>query len=369
MKTFRIMCAALVAAMTLASCQKEQAGKDNGPQQPKTITISLSNVQTPVKSFNAPVQDESTATVNNYQVFLADATGNFYTGKTKEGADAEHYIDITNGGALSTTFHFVDPMVEQVYVVANLGSEQAFDNVEDLKAKSVNIESQQVVTNLVLFGYDDELTASSHAGNEVHEGATVFEAAVTIAPLVARIEISKFSTTFSGNSELESITINKIAFNDYYTTSNLEGNVGTRVNTDIKDENVYEYLDDLNATPTPWYYDALTAPMTAGAPDAVFADDNVYSYNFYPVVGTSGTEEGYPQIVIGATVVDTEDRIGQKYLATNSFGGVSSPGFEPGNVYTMSFGFTAENLKNQLKCVEVKVSVKPWSVITVTPNL
>lgn len=368
MKTFRIMCAALLAAMTLASCQKEQAGKDNGPQQPKTITISLSNVQTPVKSFNAPVQNGSTATVNNYQVFLADATGNFYTGKTKEGADAEHYIDITNGGALSTTFHFVDPMVEQVYVVANLGSEQPFDNVEDLKAKSVNIESQQDVTDLVLFGYD-ELTASSHAGNEVHEGATVFEAAVEIAPLVARIEISKFSTTFPDNSELESITINKIAFNDYYRTSDLEGNVETRVNTDIKDENAYEYLDALNATPTPWYYDALTAQMTAGAADAVFADDNVYSYNFYPVAGISGTEEGYPQIVIGATVVDTEGRIGQKYLATNSFSGVSSPGFVPGNVYTMSFAFAAENLKNQLKCVEVKVSVKPWTVITVTPNL
>ena len=95
----------------------------------------------------------------------------------------------------------------------------------------------------------------------------------------------------------------------------------------------------------------------------------MYSYNFYPVAGTIGTEAGYPQIVIGATVVDTEDRIGQKYLATNSFGGVSSPGFQPGNVYTMSFSFAAENLKSQLKCVEVKVSVKPWTVITVTPNL
>ena len=91
MKTFRIMCAALVAAMTLASCQKEQAGKDNGLQQPKSITISLSNVKVPTKLSSTTVLNTgSTATVNDFQVFLTDGA-NFYDGLNVDGTPAARF--------------------------------------------------------------------------------------------------------------------------------------------------------------------------------------------------------------------------------------------------------------------------------------
>lgn len=96
MKTFRIMCAALVAAMTLAGCQKEtQAGKNNGPQQPKSITISLSNVQVPAKSASTNVMDGTTAVVNNFQVFLTDGS-QFFAGLNQDGTPARHYINVTD---------------------------------------------------------------------------------------------------------------------------------------------------------------------------------------------------------------------------------------------------------------------------------
>ena len=43
MKTFRIMCAAMVAAMTLASCQKEQ---EQAPESKtlKSVEVKLNNV-------------------------------------------------------------------------------------------------------------------------------------------------------------------------------------------------------------------------------------------------------------------------------------------------------------------------------------
>ena len=372
MKTFRIMCAALVAAMTLASCQKEQAGKDNGPQQPKTITISLSNVQTPVKSFNAPVQDGTTATVNNFQVFFANAAGDeFYKGLAADGTEMDHYITVNTSADLTQTFHFVDPNVEQVLVVANLSdSEATYADVATLKAQVIEIASQQDVDDLVLFGYDDSLEASSEDHESAHHPSNVYTAAVEIAPLVARIEIVNFKTIFPVNSAFKSVTVNQIAFNDYYTKADLTGAVSSvpadHVDEDIEAATVYNYLDGL--TGTPWSDDKLEATMTPAANTATFADGKVYAYNFFPVAATLGTEAGYPQLVIGAESKDVQDKTVRQFLSTKSFSNVAS-GFEPGKVYKVAFTFEATKLENQLKCVEMTVTVKEWTVVNVTPNV
>ena len=373
MKTIKFMCAALVAAMTLAGCQKEtQAGKDNGPQQPKTITISLSNVQTPVKSFNAPVVDESTAKVNNFQVFFANAAGTeFYKGLAADGTEMNHYITVNSSADLTQTFHFVDPNVEQVLVVANLSdSEATYADVTTLKAQVIEIASQQDVDDLVLFGYDDSLEASSEDHESAHHPSNVYTAAVEIAPLVARIEIVDFKTIFPTNSAFKSVTVNQIAFNDYYTKADLTGAVSSvqadHVDEDIKAETVYTYLDGL--TGTPWSDDKLEATMTPAANTATFADGKVYAYNFFPVAATLGTEAGYPQLVIGAESIDVQDKTLRQFLCTKSFNNVAS-GFEPGKVYKVAFTFEATQLVNTLKCVEMTVTVKEWKVVNVTPNV
>lgn len=368
MKTFRIMCAALVAAMTLASCQKEQSGKDNGPQQPKSITISLSNVQTPVKSFNAQVQNGTTAKVNNFQVFFANAAGTeFYNGLAADGTEMDHYITVNSSADLTQTFHFVDPNVEQVLIIANFDTEQTFASVSDLKAATVTVASQQNVDKLILFGEDTALTSLSEDHSSEHQASNVYEAKVEIAPLVARLEVVNFSTNFGTNPAFESVTVNKIAFNDYYTTAHLSGAVETRENTEIDAANVYTYLESLNGTS--WAYDNLTAEMTPAAGTATFADNKVYAYNFFPVAGTIGTEEGYPQLIIGASALDKQGNTVKQYLDTESFNGVTAPGFEPGKVYRVQFAFSVDNLENQLKCVEMTVTVKEWMVVSVTPNV
>lgn len=373
MKTFRIMCAALVAAMTLASCQKEQAGKDNGPQQPKSITVSLSNVQTPVKSFNAPVNDGTIAKVNNFQVFFANAAGTeFYKGLAADGTEMDHYITVNTAADLTQTFHFVDPNVEQVLVVANLSdSEATYADVETLKAQVIEIASQQDVDDLVLFGYDDSLEASSEDHESAHHPSKVYTAAVEIAPLVARIEIVDFETIFPTNSAFESVTVNQIAFNDYYTKADLTGAVSSvpadHVDADIDATTVKAYLDGL--TGTPWSDDKLEATMTPAANTATFADSKVYAYNFFPVAAaTQGDKAGYPQLVIGAESKDVQGRTVDQFLFTKSFNNVAS-GFESGKVYKVAFTFEATKLENQLKCVEMTVTVKEWIVVNVTPNV
>ena len=386
MKTFRIMCAALLAAMTLASCQKEQAGKDNGPQQPKTITISLSNVSLPSKSSStAQLTNASTAQINNFQVFLADADGNFYKGLNADGSEAAHYFEIDPSdpqAALTQVFHYVKPAVSKVYVVANLGEEKSFAKVENLEGHTISIASQQDehLENLVLFGKDESLEISSQHGN--HEVTEVYRADVPIAPLIARIEVVNFTTTFVENSAYKSVTVDKLAFNDYYTSCTLAGEVSSRVNTEITDANAYTYLNGL--TGTQWYFDnldhnptnALEEPVIMTRTSATEHDITTvfrhhYAYHFFPSASaTLGNSEGYPQLVVGVTAEDNQEMDNKHYLATTSFTGDSNfKGFKPGEIYRINFKFATTSMKNQLKCVEVSVSVQPWTIITLTPNL
>ena len=385
MKTFRIMCAALVAAMTLASCQKEQAGKDNGLQQPKSITISLSNVKVPTKLSSTTVLNTgSTATVNDFQVFLTDGA-NFYDGLNVDGTPAAHFITVDTdnpSASLTQTFHFVDPNVTQVMIVANLGSEQTFANVTALKAFSVEIADQQddKIDNLILFGEDTSLDNTGNHATQ-HPATEIWTAEVPIAPLIARIEVVNFSTKFAQNSAYKSVTVNKLAFNDYYRSTNLGGVNSSRMNEDITASNVYSYLNGL--TGTHWYYDNLDLshvedgiqPVTMTKLNAtehvVAADmDHHYAYHFFPsLTATEGIAEGYPQLVVGATAVDNQDRVTEQYLATNSFTGTGFSGFKQGEIYRVEFAFADSSLDHQLKCIDVQVSVKPWTVITLTPNL
>lgn len=369
MKTLKLMCAALVAAVALAGCQKEDSGKDNGSKQPKSITISLSNVKVPAKSLQNQVQNGTAAKVNTYQVFFANAAGTaFYEGLAADGSEVEHFITVNDPATdLTKTFHFVDPAVEQVLIIANFDTEQTFATVTDLKAAAVTVASQQNVDKLILFGEDTALTSLSGDHSSEHQASNVYEAEVEIAPLVARLEVVNFSTAFGTNPAFESVTVNKIAFNDYYTTAHLSGAVEARENTEIDAANVYTYLGSLNGTS--WAYDNLTAVMTPLAETATFADNKVYAYNFFPVAGTTGTEEGYPQLIIGASALDKQGNTVQQYLDTESFNGVAAPGFEPGKVYRVQFAFSVDNLENQLKCVEVTVTVKEWTVVSVTPNV
>ena len=385
MKTIKFMCAALVAAMTLAGCQKEtQAGKNNGPQQPKSITISLSNVQVPAKSASTNVMDGTTAVVNNFQVFLTDGS-QFFAGLNQDGTPARHYINVTDPSTdLTQTFHFVDPLVTQVIIMANVGSEQSFASVTDLKKFSVEIADQQddKVGNLILFGEDTNLEVDGdHSG--LHPTTEVYKAKVEIAPLIARIEVVNFSTKFSQNSVYKSVTVNKLAFNDYYRAYTIGNGIANqaRINQDINESTVYDYLNGL--TGIHWYYDNLdmnTAtpaiePITMAKTSAVehtveAGITHRYAYHFFPsATATTGDAEGYPQLVVGATVVDNQDRQSEQYLATESFTGAGFSGFEPGVIYRISFSFDDEDLEHQLKCVDVQVTVKEWTVITLTPNL
>ena len=386
MKTFRIMCAALVAAMTLASCQKEQAGKDNGSQQPKSITISLSNVKLPSKSSSTTVLNTgSTAIINNFQVFLTDGA-NFYDGLNVDGTPAAHFITVDTdnpSASLTQTFHFVDPNVTQVMIVANIGSEQTFANVTALKAYSVEIADQQddKIDNLILFGEDTSLDNTGNHATQ-HPATEIWTADVEIAPLIARIEVVNFSTKFAQNSAYKSVTVNKLAFNDYYRSTNLGGVNSSRMNEDITASNVYSYLAGL--TGSHWYYDNLdmyhltdgiqpvTMTKLSATEHVVKVDDmdHHYAYHFFPsLTATEGIAEGYPQLVVGATAVDNQDRVTEQYLATNSFTGSGFSGFKPGEIYRVEFAFADSSLDHQLKCIDVQVSVKPWSVITLTPNL
>ena len=115
----------------------------------------------------------------------------------------------------------------------------------------------------------------------------------------------------------------------------------------------------------------VTMTKLSATEHVVEADmDHHYAYHFFPsLTATEGIAEGYPQLVVGATAVDNQDRVTEQYLATNSFTGTGFSGFKQGEIYRVEFAFADSSLDHQLKCIDVQVSVKPWTVITLTPNL
>ena len=398
MKLTKFMCAAFAAAIALASCQKQDtpATPEKGEEQGKIISVSLSNVQSIVKSKSLSTDvlsdfsdaEMPSAYVNNFQVFLSDGT-NLYQGLNANGSKAPHYFTVENN-SFNQVFHYVVPAVNQVIVVANMGAEIKLEDVNTVEAllqSIVKIEDQQNVNNLVLYGIDTELTVveNAHSGESgAHQTkSNVHTAEVELAPLVARIEVTDFTAMYSANNPYKSVTVDQIAFNDYFTEKQLNNTLGTtHVDKSTEQTDMAAFFTGL----TGWAYDSnvgiqIANPnfanggaainVTVPVPAAQDNDTQCYAYNFFPTSGTLGTENGYPQLVVGLTSTDAQDRTAPQYLATKKFniaGQGTFTGFQPGFVYEINFAFPDSALQNTLVCVDVAVTVKKWQVVALVPE-
>ena len=84
MKTFRIMCAAVVAAMSLASCQKEQ---EQAPENKtlKSVEVKINNVAPVTRAIGGLGEslEGKNIQLNSLQFFFSDGTSLY------EAKDAE----------------------------------------------------------------------------------------------------------------------------------------------------------------------------------------------------------------------------------------------------------------------------------------
>ena len=187
MKANKMWLAVCLAAMTLASCNKE----DHTPSLSgnlKSVQISLGNLT--LKSPSDFVADNSKATLNNFKIFLTDGTDIYQAGKASD-VTPTYYYEAVSGSTLPTevSIHLVPSEVTKVVVVGNVGESTWGDELTSysaLLAKTISIDEQADVENLTLFGESD---LKSKVSTETHDNNlfNTYTAKVNLAPKVARI--------------------------------------------------------------------------------------------------------------------------------------------------------------------------------------
>lgn len=213
MKT-KLMFAALAAAAVFTACNKETPAPQVQEVGTKSIVLNIANLQqTKADSQGTEATVGANQVVlNNYQVFFADNSGNFYTPKdaTAENDAPTYFTYVADNDApvnpdAVQQFHFLDKNVSKVIVLGNIGDTPiSATNVDELWAKynNIAISAQQEQDDLILYGSDFDITdtAPNHYvtedGNATNDAtgtdqhpSPVYLAKVKLMPAVARFEV------------------------------------------------------------------------------------------------------------------------------------------------------------------------------------
>lgn len=392
MKLTNLILSASIAAMALVSCNKQETTPQTGNARLKTVEVSLENVIFTKGAAGPKVNDGDKVIVNSFQIFLTDASGNEYTGKTTAGAEAKSYwskADLTGGIPAIADFHFVDPNCTKVVAIANY--EHPFASYAEFKTAAQSallIGDQQDHTNLVLYDESTNFTrlqshddaATDINGNPVTYTSDVYSVELVLTPRVSRFEVDGFAVKFNTTPKYNTINITQLAFQNYYPETNAVTGTesGEPVNhiADLsKQADVYAWLND-TSKPADWYWDTCDLTITPSDNAKNFPDDPLVDTDgarAYHIFSCDGT---VPQFVIALTA-DGQPA----YLYTRSFtdaNGDTITDFEEGKIYRMNgegevpgkgaIEIPEDKIDPMDKCLDIKVEVKKWEVVLITPE-
>lgn len=423
MKT-KLMFAALAAAAVFTACNKENPVQE--PVQPvnKSVVLNLANVMPSTKAEGTTIAGGTQITLNNYQVFFADAAGTLHAPKSETAVEgAETYFSFTDANVdpdVVKQFHFLPQSVTEVIVIGNYGSRitTATTKTElmDL-VKTLDIAAQQNPAALRLFGIDESLTAmETDAEGYEHETDNngteedvhpepLFKAEINLHPAVARFEVTGFQyNELNGVRNFETMTINNLSMIHWYNTATVSiaedtvvgetfvsgltvGVQGqdTYFNGFYNDDTMYpQYLQPIKNVVTEakdddtWYFDYIEETMPANyvltAEAAIEKTGACWAYHVFP--------GALPRFIAELTAVnevgrieatETEEAVAgtpvttKLYLQTIALGNLTDTTVEPGNIYRMNFIFDDSVLEQAEKCIQVEITVDKWNVVPVTP--
>ena len=406
-----------IVAMALAafvSCSKDDGVKQLQSSK-KAVAITIANgstetraatVTTPVAADKtaggiATIQDQAVedacANVNELVVLFANANGTveeaytFPQGQTVGQDDKYTY-----------RWHNVSESVTQVAVVRDINENGVANvdtkdyegkNISEYKAKAEDVDAMENIdiTKIDLYVSSTLEPNGDCTIKDTHTNTEwtykLYTADVTIAPAIARVEITGIAcdvetcsatdhttahvshvlggtTLAAANGKLVSggydeLALGKLTWggNDEYKFD-LTGNTLKGIYKGNKAENYKTARTPVWYTPTEVVAEGETADGTA---DAI-----VWNINPSAKVPQIGNDPMVIEMVASAydyTVVNTK-----KYL---SIGFKNVTKFDPGNIYRFKINFGENNLdaSNEEICVEVKVTIQPWKVVTVQPEV
>ena len=354
--------AAVAASMTLVGCNKTLTPEETGV--PKSVTIKLANVVPGTRSAGGEQIAEGTAVkLNSFQIFFSDGT-NLYPAMQSDGVtDAVQYFSGADvAGNLEGSYHFLPSAVNKVIVVGNYGS-KITETTEAKLNLALSIADEQDIEDLTLYAESGltPVTGNDHSSDHTDGSASaVFEADLKVVPRIARIFITDFSYTYTTDgSAYKSLTLQKIALNNYYAANTLATQAVSDLQaTAISDATAWDWLAG-HSDPS-WDWDDLSAiTLTPTAANTAATAESKHYYHFF--VGSGAV----PQLVLQCKSADDTPL----YLATSGFKvGGNDVTWQNGYIYELSFAFDDEDLTSPDKCVDITVTPHEWQVETITPE-
>lgn len=392
MKLIKLMLSASIAALALVSCNKQDTDPQPVSNRLKTVEVSLENIVFTKGAAGDKINADQKVAVKSFQIFLTDAAGNEYGGKTSAGTeDAKTYWsaeDLADGlpdKGESAQFHYVDPNCTKVVAVANMPKQYAtYAEFKAAAATSLEIASQQDQKALALYAESGLTSAGTHTDVNTVDGTTykseVYEASLVLTPRIARFEVDGFSVIFTdpSNPKYNEIKISQLAVQNYYPQAKIISNPvdevvveGTPLNhipNFSLQANVYDWLDTPE-TPQPWYRDYCDLTITPIENVKDLPKDGKLAYHLF-------AGDAVPVFVIKLTADGQPAYLYTKILKDKT--GAEITELKPGHIYRMSG--VGENLGNGTieipedkidpmdRCLDITVDVMQWKVVLVTPE-
>ncbi len=393
-----------LASMMMFSCSNNDEmdnGLSNGEK--KAVILRLDGVSTPkTRSTDANTGTDKKMSLSSIKVYFCNST-NIYSTKAYSSTDANTWAKLVGENAGTGEYQEiveVNAAVDRVIIVGNpdtntFGSDIA--TVEALEGKVLSLSKENTPIS------DDETTKSNVTLygtaplTPVADGTTAnytHTAAVTIAPLISRIEVTGVSCTFQESNatahRFNKVTVTGIGMVDYNnkmtiagtasepmtpnTTSNTNGNI---YKPDYSEEVTNGYKFCVENDTWGWSFDIkkgnenLSIVFEANTQQTAETTDpkHTFAYNFF----VPETDPKFPNIMLVATVETPQSTsraaLPNKYVTTTDWGAVTP---QRGYIYTFEYAFNENDLgewdEKDIKKVLVTVTATPWQVQAVTPD-
>ena len=381
MKLSKLMLSASVAAIALVSCNKQDTTPDSN--RLRSVDISIENVVITKAAAGTKIEAGQAVVVNDFQIFLTDASGNEYEGKVLDGsAPAQSYWSAADlaEGPISAQFHYVDPNCTKVVAIANMGKQLTY--AEYQAVTTINIDDQQNSQNLVLYDAKDLVATGGQHNDPNVDGTTyvadVYKADLVMTPRVSRFEVDGFTVKFNEEPKYQNINITQIAFQNYYPSTTVKE--GTESGTPViymqnlaNQAEVYTWLDTPVEGEVPWYRDYFDVTITPAAPTADIKNEDGYSA---PLAYHIFSSDLVPVMVIKLTADGQPAYLYSKGFYKDAETPVTT--FEEGKIYRMSakgevekdgsIPIDEDDIDPMDRCLEITVDVVDWAVELVYPE-
>lgn len=365
-------------AATFTACSNENNENNEVSKDTKSVFMKL-ELPAVTKAVGPAVT--GAAQVNNLSIYFHDGA-NIVKFVSVTSTTTPNLTALTNGAQIAD----VPATATQVTIYANVPTAVGLPiagTLASVKAKEVEMVSQNVITNVVLKSADENLT--TYTGGSAPVWASGIQnndkyAEVEIAPAVARVEIEGIQTS---SPKIATFTLKGIYLNNFSEKFSLAGassaltNYGATAAAYAQGQGLYTVANN------GILYDEMTS-AASGTPLGVAAGaSNFWTYQVAPNAGTTANSQ--LQLVfkmdnVTATALSgITFPTGDLFLTVRGFRDAGTNALvtiEPGKIYTISksnFDFDETNLNpipnTNAVGVWLKVTVKNWQVVAVKPNL